>query len=179
MSSDIDMSNRKIKKSGFTLIEMMVTMLIAGIVMLGLANVIADAHRGYGKMYTRIHGNIVNDAYIARLRFDKICRKAVGGIAALGPDAESLTVVYYSVPNTTEDPDLPPDMYAEFYLSNTDLLLATGAIGPNTVPTTETVAGNVTELQFSVPDSRSVQMVMTLADPNHSITITCGSIRHN
>ena len=85
----------------------------------------------------------------------------------------SLSVLYYSTPNVNGDADLPPDRYAAFFLNGTDLMLATGTYDPNsgaTVQTgTETVAGNVTELQFSAPpDFKSVQMVMTLADSDHS-----------
>lgn len=187
------MQKRKTKKSGFTLIELMVTILIASIVLLGLANVIADAHRGYGKMYTRVHGNIVNDAYVARLRFDKICRQARAGSAALNADATAVQVLYYSTPNVngSADGDDELNRYALFYQSGTDLMLETGTYDPNTGNTTptgtpETVAGNVMELQFSAPDTRSVQMVMTLKNQNpandddrHSITVTCGAIMHN
>ena len=172
------------KQAGFTLIELMVTMLIASVVMLGIAGIMADAHRGYNQMYTRIHGAIVTDAYAARLRFDKICRRARVGTAALNADATAVLVLYYSVPNDTNDPYQEQDRYALFYQSGTNLMLDTGTYDPNTgvtVPTgTETVAGNVTELQFSAPiDGKSVQMVLTLSNADHSITVTCGSIMHN
>lgn len=166
------------KQSGFTLIELMVTILIASIAMVGIGGVIADAHRGFRQMYERIHGDIVTDAYAARLRFDKICRMARAGTAALNADATAVQISYYSTPNTTGDADLPPDCNATFSLSGTNLVLNTGT-------GTETVARNVTELQFSAPvDGKSVQMVMTLdkdlnKDSDYSITVTCGSIMHN
>jgi prepilin-type N-terminal cleavage/methylation domain-containing protein len=173
--------------TGFTMIELMVTVLIASVVMLGIGGVIADAHKGFRQMYDRIHGDIVTDAYAARLKFDKMCRKARAGTAALNEDATAVLVLYYSAPNDTNDPYLPPDRYAIFYQSGTNLMLDTGTTATWTPDTTEIVAGNVTELQFSVPvDVKSVQMVMTLDedqnpddDSGYSITITCGSIMHN
>lgn len=165
------------KQSGFTLIEMMVTIVIVSIVMLAIAGVIADAHKGYSQMCDRIQGDIVTDAYAARLRFDKICRMARAGTAIVGTSPPTLRVSYYSVPNTTGDPDLSPDSNATFSLSGTNLVLNTGT-------GTETVARNVIELRFSEVDDKSVQMVMTLdkdpGNPNdYSITVTCGSIMHN
>lgn len=172
--------NRATKKSGFTLIEMMVTILLASIVFLGVAVVLADGIRGYKRTFTRIHGDIVNDAYVARLKFDKICRKASAGSAVVNADTTAVQVLYYSTPNISGDADLDPDSYATFYLNGTDLMLDTGTIAAGTPTTTEIVAGNVTELQFSAPfDGKSVQMVITLVDSDHAITVTCGSIMHN
>ena len=80
----------------------------------------------------------------------------------------------------------PPDSFAKFYKSGTNLLLETGPIG-TTDSTPEVLARNVAELEFSFSnpqDSKSVQMVMTLDKDtsnasDYSITITCGSIMHN
>ena len=181
------MAKRTTNNPGFTLVELMVTILISSIVLLGIGGVIADSHKGYNRMFTRIHGAIVNDAYFARLRFDKVCRQARAGSATVDASVPSLRVLYYSIPNYSSDPDQEPDSYATFFLDGTypaPLMLARGTYDPNTEAytqtSTETVAGNVTELQFSAPfDGKSVQMVMTLSDNNHSMTVTCGSIMHN
>ena len=193
------MENRK-TKTGFTLIELMVTILLASIVFLGIGVVLADGIRGYKRMFTRIHGDIVNDAYVARIKFDRICRKARAGSAIVSVDGNGnslLEVNYYSVPNVSGNANQEPDRYAKFYLNGTypaSLMLDTSTIGPNTVTTTQTVASNVTELQFSSQfideetgyvTGNGLQMVMTLndknttKDSNHSITITCCSIMHN
>jgi len=176
------MKEKTLKKSGFTLIELMVTVLIASIVLLGIGSVIADATKGYRQMYDRIHGDIVNDAYVARLKFDKVCRMARAGTATVGTSPPTLTVLYYSTPNLTGGANLAPDSSATFSLSGTNLVLNTISGGVNT---TETVARNVTKLQFSEPiGGKSVQMVMTLdknpeINSDYSITVTCGSIMHN
>lgn len=175
------MLKNKKKRSGFTLIELMVTVLIASFVFLGVGVVLADAIKGYRNMFSRIHGDVINDAYAARLRFDKVCRQASAGYAEVDVSSvPSLKVYYYSVPNFSGDADLPPDMYAEFYLNGTDLMQKTATLA-GAGPDPEILARNVTELQFSVsPDGKSAQMVMTLSkDREHSITVTCGSIMHN
>ena len=171
---------------GFTLIELMVTVIIVTVAIIGISGVIAGAHRDYSSMYKRVHGEISNDAYTSRLRFDKICRKARAGSAVIDTSIPSLEVQYYSSPNINDSAYLEPDSFAKFYLSNNQLLLETGTIGSvDDIP--EVVAKNVAELEFSYSnpnDSRSVQMVMTLdkdpSDPyDYSVTITCGSIMHN
>ena len=78
------------------------------------------------------------------------------------------------------NPYLPPDMFAEFSLNGTNLILTSGPKPKGTADVQETIAANVTELKFSAPlDGKSVQMVLTLVDNNHSLTVTCGSIMHN
>ncbi len=183
------MTSRKKRNHGMTLIELMVTVIIVGVAIIAISGVMAGSHRDYAQMFKRVHGDISNDAYTARLRFDKICRKAAAGTAVIDTTVPSLTVLYYSSPNVNGSalPEIsPPDSFAKFYKSGTNLLLETGSIG-STDDTPEVLARNVTELEFSysVPqDSKSVQMVMTL-DKNtsdaydYSVTITCGSIMHN
>ena len=175
------MKNNRTNRAGFTLIELMITILIASIVMLGIAGVMADAHRGYRKMYERIHGDVVTQAYTARLKFDAVCRKSSRYHIAYAP--QEVTVLLYS---DNLNPGADPDRYARFYPQDnsypTALMLDTGTYNPGTGATTntgtETVATNVEELKFSV-DGKSVQMTLTLDDGEHGLTVTCSSVRHN
>ncbi len=178
-------------KSGFTLIELMVTILIASFVFLGVAMVLADSVRGFKQMQTRVHGAIVNDAYFARLRFDSVCRKAskvYGHIVYDAATPQEVTVFWYS--DNINPEALGLNKYAKFYLSGTNFMLDQGPATYNstdesvtasaTVDSTMTVAANVTELKFSV-DGTSVQMTLTLFDNNlqQGLTVVCSSIRHN
>jgi len=180
------MANKRYKKFGFTLVELMVTVLIVGIAILAISGVIAGAHKDYAAMFKRVHGQITNDAFAARLRFDKICRLASAGDATIDTSVPSLRVLYYSTPNVNGNAYLEPDSYARFYLEDSQLKLETGLIG-STDDLPEVLASNVAELEFSFSnpgDSKSIQMVMTLdADTSnahdYSMTITCGSIMHN
>ena len=83
-------NGRIINRRGLTLIELMVTVLTAWIVLFGIGVYIVDMQRGYGKMYGRVHGGFVRDAYVARKAFDGLARKATRyyTIGALGDTVE-------------------------------------------------------------------------------------------
>ncbi len=168
-----------INRRGVSLLELMVTILIASIVMIGAAVIIIDAHRGWNSMYQRIHGDILNDSYFASTRFDTMCRKADGGTVRMETAPPLLEVYYYSVPNVGTVYDLSPDMFVQFYLNGTELIQDSGDIATSTVTSSEVIARDVTELKFSAGGGKGVQMLLTLNNGKDSITVTCGSIRHN
>ena len=76
------MTSKRYKYYGFTLIELMMTILIVAIAILAISGVIAGAHKDYAAMFKRVHGQITTDAYTSRLRFEFYCRKSVGRISA-------------------------------------------------------------------------------------------------
>ena len=176
---------------GFTLIELMVTILIASIVLLGAGIVLVDAHKGYNDMYSRIYGSVVTEAYISRITFDRVCRKASMSYrdAATEGDTSQQVVYYYSPSNITMADATPiPDRYSRFYTNGGSLLLDDGPailVGEDltmgAVSNTITVANNVTSavfLELSI-DNPSLQMILTLDDGSDSLTVTCSSVRHN
>jgi prepilin-type N-terminal cleavage/methylation domain-containing protein len=166
-------------RRGVTLLELLVTMAIASIVMLGASAIIVDAHYGWSTMYQRIHGDVMSDAYFASTRFDAMCRKADGGTVRIETAPPLLEVYYYSVPNVGNVYDLSPDLFVQFYLNGTELIQDIGDIATSTVTSSEVIASDVTELKFSASGGKGVQMLLTLNNGEESITVTCGSIRHN
>ena len=166
-------------RRGVTLMELLVTMAIASIVMLGASVIIVDAHYSWNSMYERIHGDVMSDAYFARMRFDTMCRKADGADVRLDADVPLLEVYCYSVPNVGDDPDLSPDLFVQFYLNGTELVQDVGDIATSTVTSSAVIARNVVELKFSAEGDRGAQMLLTLNNGEESITVTCGSVRHN
>ena len=65
------------KNDAFTLTELMVAILLAVIVLLGVASVIADAQKGFNRIYNKVNVGIVPEGYVAELEFDSAVRKAV------------------------------------------------------------------------------------------------------
>jgi prepilin-type N-terminal cleavage/methylation domain-containing protein len=172
------MINMKVRNTGFTLIELMITVLIVTVAAVAISGVIAGSHLQYAQMFKRVHGDVANDSYNSRLIFDRICRKAKASSAVINSSVPSLRVDYYSNPNVNGSAYLIPDKFAIFYLGGTNLMLDTGNVG-SSADTSTVIARNVTELEFSAPNIKSAQMVMTLKNNDHSITITCGSVMHN
>lgn len=184
------MNNKNTTRAGFTLIELMVTVLLASIVFLGVAVVLADSVRGYKQMLTRIHGNIVNDAYFARVKFDSICRRSSRFAADIIYDAANPAVITLFLYSDNITPTPGPDRFANFYLSglnNGDLTLdqgpatyddATKLWTTGAVDSSMVVAKNVTGLNFSVI-GKSVQMTLTVDDGKHGLTVTSSAVKHN
>jgi len=63
-------------QSGLTLTELLLTMAISTIVIIGIGVLIVDTQRGWNVMYSRIYADVVTDSYVARRTFDSIVRKA-------------------------------------------------------------------------------------------------------
>ena len=174
------MKNKIFKtRRGVTLLELLVVILISSIVMLGATVIVVDAHRSWNSMYQRIHGDIISDSYYARVRFDTMCRKADGGAVLIDADVPLIELNYYSAPNVGTDYDLAPDMFVQFYQNGTELIQDSGDIATGMVTSSEVIARDVTELNFSADSGRGAQMLLTLNNGKESITVTCGSIRHN
>lgn len=168
--------------NGFTLIELMVTVLLSAIIMLALGGVLADAHRGYNAMYNRINSPVVQDAYRARRAFESRIRKASSGGCTI--TASSALVYYFSGPDLDD-----VDRYAEFTINNGTLTLSEGDFNPSGPTYTKTssmvVANNVIATNSTFKqggddeNSPCIQMVLHLNNGKEDIVVTCSSIRHN
>lgn len=159
---------------GFTLVELMVTVLLASIVMLALGSVLADAHRGFNNMYERANSPVVVDAYVARLAFDSVIRPASTGITSQPVITDTSVKVYlYSDPN-----QITPDRYAMFYVSGGTLFLEKGVRSSGSVLSTQTIAENVIDVDFAVKQA-CIQMMLELDNGKESLIVTISSIRHN
>lgn len=175
-----------INPAGFTLIELMVTMSISLIVIFGISIYIVDMQRGYGKMYKRVHGGIVSDAYVARKAFEGLSRKAarVYTVGAIGTTIELDFWQNYIG-------QMPLDCHAKFYVDidtqgpvspgdpmTYALFLDSGPVGN---PTTSILAHNVTDCAF-YRTGNSVQMILTLddlGDDRDPVTIFSTAVQHN
>lgn len=162
---------------GLTLIELMVTMLLASIVLLGMSGVLADAQRGYNRMYDRINSPVVQDAYAAKAVFDRVVRKAS---ATVDPEiiGSSVKVYYYSGSGISS-----PDRYAYFYVNGSNQLVLEEGVHTSTADTasgSRVIADNVVQANTAfIQKGACVQMVLHLDNGKEDLVITCSSIRHN
>jgi prepilin-type N-terminal cleavage/methylation domain-containing protein len=166
------------KRRGFTLVELMVTMISAAVLMLAITNVLADNQKSFNQTYERVHGAVVQDAYVARRIFEQLARKSSVRKCLVGTSNEYAEVYYYSS-NTA--PNL--DRYAKFYLSGTNLMVERGQINPATfahegTATTQTIAKNVTSAYFS-QTRPCLHMHILINDGKQSLPVTVTAMRHN
>ncbi len=165
-------------RRAFTLMELMVTMALSTIVILGMGVILVDNQKGWSMMYDRTFSDVVTDAYIARDVFAKVARKSSMKASAIGSNGEFIQVYYYDSAVATI-----PDRYSKFYVSSGSLLVDYGDMEPGTwntlsVLSTMTLARNVDSVKFDVTGT-SVQMVLSLNNNKEAMTIACSAVRHN
>jgi hypothetical protein len=122
--------------------------------------------------------DFISQPDIVKETFESVVRKSSRQPCQI--EESSLTVYYYSVPNTTGDSDLEPDSFARFYLGGTYLILDTGTYDSDTGATiltgTDIVAKHVIDVQFSAPTIYAdVEMTVTFIDR----TVDYSASRHN
>ncbi len=158
---------------GFTIVELMVTVVISSIVMLGVGIVLADSQRGWNAMYNRIYSDVVTDGYAARKNFDSVIRKASEDSVLLDETGTWVEVHYYQDSSSTE-----LDRYARFYTYGSELKVEYGILDPRQESGTNTVCSNVSFCSFTAK-GRAVQMVLRLDDGSQTATIVSSAVMNN
>lgn len=163
------------RKKGFTLIELMITVATLTIVLLGIGVALVDSQKGYSKMYNRVHGEVATDSYTVKKVFDNTIRRSSQKRYVLG--TSNLAVFYYSTPTASQ-----LDRYANFRVAGGTLYVDYGSVDSSgtalTASSTTTAARHVTGINFEV-DGACVKMVLTLDDGKEKSTVTCSAVRHN
>lgn len=167
-------NGRFVRRRAFTLIELMVTIFTALIVIFGIAVYIVDMQRGYGKMYGRVHGELVRDAYVARKAFDGMARQATR-FYTVGTLGDTVELDYWQ----EYTGQLPLDCHAKFSVdAQSQLILESGPVGNLS---TKILAHNVSYCAF-YRTGNSVQMILELDDENDNrnpVRIVSSAIQHN
>ena len=163
-------------KAGFTIVELMVSILLTVLVIAGIGIVLADSQRGWNAMYDKTYSDVMTDSYVARKTFDTVIRNASRKNYLLDINGNWLEVYYYADVNST---DL--DRYARFSYapdSGDQLNLERGILDPKQTLTTSTVCKNVSNCIFKL-DGHAAQMILTLDNGSQNITVTSSAFMHN
>ena len=108
-----------VRRSGMTLVELVVGSLIAAITVLAIGFFLSDSHRSFNETYSKGLSDAAQDETVIRTAFCKVIRTAsTTTTGSVGPDGEWLEVPIYSTPGLSN-----PDQYALFYVSENQLLL--------------------------------------------------------
>jgi|GEM_PF-6407863 len=169
------------RRRGVTLVELCVAMLASAILLVAVVGVVASNQKDYNQTYERVHGQLVQEAYVARRVFEHTVREAsVRKCIPFGTLSTSIEVYYYS---SLTAPDL--DCYALFYLSEGgNLMVERGGIVPGTfdhtssVPSTQVLAHNVTSCYF-LQSGPCISMTLLLNDGKLDLPVMVTAMRHN
>jgi len=167
------LKNRPENLKGFTIVELMTTIVVAVIVILGIGFIVADSHRGWNKMYNRVYGDVVTDGYVARKTFDVVIRKASKENFLLDDNGDWVEVYYYADSDSTV-----LDRYARFYEGDGSLNVEYGQLNPRETLSVETICDNVSDCVFKGIGG-SVQMCLRLDNGSEAITVTSSAVLHN
>ena len=158
---------------GFTLVEMLISIVICLIVLSAVGVVIVDSQKGWNIMYGRLQSDVVTASYIAKSRFDSVIRKASKNNLYVGPEGAWVEVYYYA-----DDESSVLDRYARFYESDGDLNIETGTLVPKVTTDVETICSNVSECVFK-EYGYSAQMMLTLDNGSQTVTTVTSAYLHN
>jgi len=158
---------------GFTLVELMITMVIMLVVGLAIGVVIVDGQTGWNTMYDRLNSDVVTDGYVARKKFDVVMRRASRGQSLVDSDGAWIEVYSYASPSSTV-----VDRYSRFYVSDGDLNLEYGQVDPRATLGVDTVCGNVSACTFQQVGT-STQMTLTLDNGAQTNTVISSAVTHN
>lgn len=167
------------RRSGVSLMEMVVSMLIAFIILLGVGSVLVHQQMAWNRMYSRVHDGPIADGYVSKMSFDAVVRKSSLSVRSpeVGAEGDDLNVFYYSDWSSVE-----PDRYARFYDFGGALFVDHGALGSDgsllEAGRTERLADDVASVGFSVIGP-CVEMVLELDDGVDGVTVVCSATRHN
>lgn len=170
------MKKRTCNRDGFTLMELIVTILLSAVMVAAVGLVMVDSHRGWLDSYAKVHGGAADDAAMSGTAFDRIVRKASRSrYEQTAPD--DVTVYYYVDWQTSTS----LDGYGRFYRSSNapqELYLETGRVDPRRIESTVCLARNVTDVEFR-PFSGGLEMLLQLDDGREVTTLVSSAILHN
>ena len=166
-------------KGGFSLVELIFTILISVIVVLAVGLILVDSQKGWSRMYDRIFSDVITDSYAARRTFSSVVRKASLKASILNSDNDLLVLFFYN-----DLVSVDPDRYAKFYESGGKLYVDYGDLEAGTwnlispATSTVTLADNVDDARFEV-SGVSCRMFLKLDNNKEEMTVVYSSVRHN
>lgn len=167
------LKKRTTNRKGLTLVELMVAIAIGGIVMFGVAIILADSQRGWNAMYNRTYSDVVTGGHVARRTFDRVIRKASADNIALDGAGLWVEVYYYQDANS-----IIVDRYARFYESDGQLNIEYGSLDPRETLNVQSVCENVSGCVF-MAQGASVQMILRLDNGSETATVVSSAVMHN
>jgi Tfp pilus assembly protein FimT len=158
---------------GFTLVELMITMVVMIIVASAIGVVLIDNQRGWSNMYGRINSDVTTDGFVARKKFDAVVRNSSSEKISVDPVGTWIELYYYASSASTV-----VDRYVRFYEADGDLNVEYGTLGPKVTLSVKTICSNVSACTFKQV-GRSAQMILTLDNGTQTNTVVTSAVTQN
>lgn len=165
--------NRPAARLGFTLVEMMTTVVVMATVGLAIGVVIVDGQTSWNVAYERANSDAITQGYAARKKLDAAIRGASNQRFVMAKDGSWIEAYTYASSESTE-----VDRYWRFYVSDGYLIAEYGQVEPREILNVETVCENVSACTFR-QNGKSIQMTLTLDDGVQTNTIVSSVYAHN
>jgi hypothetical protein len=167
------------RRTGLTLIELMVASTMATICMITVGTVFSDSQKAWNQTYTKANSSIMLDSQLASKAFEATVRKASCEKYMLDPpDAEGhshwVEVYYYA-----SDASTTTDRYAKLYVDGGTFYIEHGVFDPReTLGDPTTICSGVTAFNFS-GSGRCIRLDMTLSNNNDDVSFISSAVPQN
>jgi len=112
-------------KKGLTIIELLITVVMAGIVILGIGAVLVHTQRNWENIYEQVNGETTSDAYVAKRAFESVIRSSSVSLRPPALSENGNFIEFYLYENLWSN---NIDSYARFYVENGELMLMCGRL---------------------------------------------------
>jgi hypothetical protein len=112
-------------KKGMTVVELLITIVMAGIVILGIGVVLVHTQHNWEDMYERVNGETASDAYVAKRAFESVVRSSSVSLRPPALGENGSLIEFYLYENLWSN---SIDSYARFYVENGELILVCGCL---------------------------------------------------
>jgi Tfp pilus assembly protein PilE len=164
---------KPIRRTGLTLIELMVASVMAVICMLAVGAVLYDSQKAWNETYIKANSAVMLDSHIASKAFEATIRKASCQQYLLDTAGRWVEVYYFASSASTTT-----DRYAKLFVEGGTFKIEHGIFSPRQTLDTTSICNNVTAFSFS-GSGRCVRLNMTLSKGNDSVTFNSSAVPQN
>ena len=169
---------KPIRRTGLTLVELMVACSMSTICMLAVGAVFSDSQKAWNITYTKANSAIMLDSHLANKAFEATVRMASCEKYLLDtPDADGkshwVEVYYYA-----SDASTTTDRYAKLYVDGGTFYIEHGIFDPRETLATTPICSTVTAFNFS-GSGRCIRMQMTLSDSDSDVSFISSAVPQN
>lgn len=163
------------RRTGLTLVELMVASALSTICMLAVGAVFSDSQKAWNETYIKANSSIMLDSHIACKAFEATVRKASCERYLLDSDPAGRWIeVYYFASEASTS----LDRYARFTVEGGTFYIECGIIDPRQTLYINPICNGVTAFSFS-GSGHCIRMQMTLSNNDSDVSFISSAVPQN